>query len=172
MWICWPALSGAAPSGTIGSLSVGGNLTIASGVTVLAGLNRLLSPSNSVYTVAGLINHTGGGILKLINAGPLLQVGDKFTIFNQAFTNMAVVLPGFTVQNDLGVDGSVTVTAVTPLTITTTVTGNQLNLTWPSAWTGGVHLQSQTNPITRGLEPQLGHHSGNRRHQHLLDRNQ
>ena len=145
---------GAAPSGFVGSLSVGGNMTIASGVTILAGLNLALSPSNSVYTVTGSINYTSGGTLRLLNSGPFLQVGDKFTIFSQPVTNMAVVLPGFTVQNDLGVDGSITVTAVTPLTITTTTSGAggaTLNLSWPASWTGGVHLQSQTNGITKGL---------------------
>jgi hypothetical protein len=29
--------------------------------------------------------------------------------------------------------------------------GNQLNLSWPSAWIGGVHLQSQTNTLAVGL---------------------
>jgi autotransporter-associated beta strand protein len=146
---------GAAPSATIGSLTVGGSLTIASGVTVLAAVNRALSPSNSVYTVAGPINYTNGGTLKLINAGPLLQVGDTFTIFSQPVTNMTIVSPGFTVQNNLGVDGSVTVSAVAPLpTITATTSGaggTTLNLTWDANWTGGVHLQSQTNGITTGL---------------------
>jgi autotransporter-associated beta strand protein len=145
---------GAAPFGTIGSLSMSGNLTIASGVTVLAGLNRSSSPSNSVYTVGGIINHSGGGILKLINAGPLLQVGDKFFIFNQAVpNNVAILSPGFTVQNDLGTDGSVTVTDVAPApTISTTIgAGGLLTFTWPTNWIGGVHLQTQVNPITKGL---------------------
>jgi hypothetical protein len=111
-----------------------------------------LSPSNSVYTVSGLINHTGGGTLKLINAGPLLQLGDKFTIFNQPVTNMAIVSPGFTVQNNLGVDGSVTVTATqTAPTIVFSISGTNLVLSWPSNWIEGAHLQSQTNPITKGL---------------------
>jgi hypothetical protein len=130
-------------------------MTIASGVTVLAGLNRSLSPSNSVYTVTGLINYTNGGTLTLINGGPILQVGDTFTIFSQPVTNMTIVSPGFTVQNNLGVDGSVTVTtASSQPTITVTTSGaggTTLNLSWPANWTGGVHLQSQTNGITKGL---------------------
>ena len=146
---------GAAPSGSVGSLTVAGNLTIASGVTILAGLNRSVSPSNSVYTVTGTINYTGGGTLKLINGGPTLpQVGDKFTIFSQPVANMTIVSPGFTVANNLGVDGSVTVTTVQPApTITATVTnsGSQLNLSWPASWSGGVHLQSQTNGLSKGI---------------------
>ena len=142
---------GVAPAGSIGSLSVGTNLTIASGVTILADVNRSLSPSNSVYTVAGSINYTNGGTLRLLNFGPLLQVGDKFTIFSQPVTNMTIVSPGFTVQNNLAVDGSVTVTAASPPpAITASVSSGQLNLSWPVIWTGAF-LQGQTNKLTIGL---------------------
>jgi hypothetical protein len=93
--------------------------------------------------------------LKLINAGPAVQVGNKFTIFSQPVTGggtMTIVSPGFTVANNLAVDGSVTVTAVQPApTITSSVVGSQLNLSWPSAWTGGVHLQAQTNTLAVGI---------------------
>jgi hypothetical protein len=36
-------------------------------------------------------------------------------------------------------------------TITSSVVGNQLNLSWPASWTGGVHLQSQTNTLAVGI---------------------
>lgn len=146
---------GAAPSGAIGTLTVAGNLTIASGSTIMAGLDRSLSPSNSVYEVFGAIVHTSGGILRLINGGPALVVGDKFSIFSQPVPGgaaMTIVSPGFSVQNDLAVDGSVTVTGVLPPpTITATVTGTTLNLSWPSAWTGGVLVQVQTNTLAVGI---------------------
>jgi len=38
-----------------------------------------------------------------------------------------------------------------PPSITSAVSGNQLTLSWPSAWTGGVVLQSQTNKLGTGL---------------------
>jgi hypothetical protein len=120
----------------------------------LATLNKSLSPSNSLFSIAGSITNSNG-TLKLLNAGPSLVAGDTFTIFNQSVLNgvaMTIVSPGFTVKNNLAVDGSVMVTGVQPRPIiTTTVEGNQLNLSWPSAWTGGVILQSQANPITTGL---------------------
>jgi len=144
---------GAAPVGAIGSLTVAGDLTIVSGSTLLVGLDRSLSPSNSVFSAA-TITHTNGGILRLINGGPgLLSVGDKFNIFNVPVNNMTIVSPGITLQNDLAVDGSVTVTAVSPLPpITATVTGGTtLNLSWPADWTGGVLLQGQTNSLTVGI---------------------
>ena len=147
-------LAAAAP-GAIGSLTVAGDLTIVSGGTLSAGLDRSSSPSNSVYSAA-TITHTNGGIVRLINGGPALQVGDKFTIFNQAVTggaSMTIVSPGFSVQNNLAVDGSVTVNSVLPApTITATVAnGTNLNLSWPSTWTGGVFLQGQTNTLMVGI---------------------
>jgi autotransporter-associated beta strand protein len=145
---------GAAPSGQIGSLTVGTTLSISSGVTIMAGVNRSASPSNSVYTATGGINYTGGGTLKVVNGGPALQVGDKFFIFSTALASpMAIVSPGYTFQNDLTTDGSITVTAVAAApSITTTFTGvNQVTLTWQTNWIGGVHLQAQTNTLAQGL---------------------
>lgn len=137
---------------TVGVLEVSGLLTMYSG-TLVATLNTSLPQSNTLFSVAnGNIYY--GGTLKLINAGPQLKVGQKFTLFSLPVVGntVTIVSPGFSVQNDLAVDGSVTVTAVQPApTISATVTGSQLNLSWPAAWIGGVHLQSQTNTLAVGL---------------------
>jgi hypothetical protein len=106
--------------------------------------------------VTGAINNTAGSTLKVVNGGPALQIGDKFTIFNKTVAGMSVVSPGYTFQNDLAVDGSVTVTAFAPaptLTNTVSASGGQLTLTltWDAAWIGGVHVQAQTNALTVGL---------------------
>lgn len=139
--------------GSISMLEVQGPMTINSG-TVEASLNTALSPSNTVYSVLGGISLTSG-TLKLVNAGPPLVAGQKFTLFSLPVpggAGMTIVSPGFTVANNLALDGSVTVTALQPApTITTTFSGNQLTLSWPASWTGGVHLQSQTNSISKGL---------------------
>jgi autotransporter-associated beta strand protein len=139
-------------TGTVLTNFVAGSILIESGA-VEATLHRGLPQSNTVY-VAGTILSTGGG-LKLVNAGPALVIGDKFTIFNQAVSSgggMTIVSPGFTVQNNLAVDGSVTVTGIqSPPTISFTVSGGQLTLTWPASWTGGVLLQVQTNSVSKGL---------------------
>ena len=151
----------AAPAGSIGTLNVAGNLNIDSG-TVLITLHKGLSQSNSLVVVTNVAGGFAGGIivshgtLKLVNAGPALVNGDKFTIFSEPVTGgaaMTIVSPGFSVQNNLAVDGSVTVTAIQPPpTITTSVSGGtQLNLSWPSSWAGGVLLQGQTNSITKGI---------------------
>jgi fibronectin-binding autotransporter adhesin len=143
-------------TGSIGNVNVG-TMNIDSG-TVVASLNKAESPSNTTYTAATGINYTGGTLkLLLAGAGPALAPGDKFTIFSLAVTNgaaMPIVSPGFTVNNNLAVDGSVSIATVAPYppSITESVSGNQLTLTWPAAWTGGVHLQGQTNSYrTNGL---------------------
>jgi autotransporter-associated beta strand protein len=147
--------------GTIGTLTIQNNLLINSG-TVIATLNRLAIQSNSFIRLtneltltAGTATAAPGTSLKLLLSGPIPVVGEKYTIFSQPVSGgagMTMVTPGFTVSNDLAVDGSVTVTATNPApTITVTRTGNTLNLSWPAAWTGGVHLQAQTNALTRGL---------------------
>ena len=139
--------------GSIGPLSVAGSMNISSG-NVLVTLNKSLSPSNSLVSVGGTIN-SSGGTLELLNYGPAVVAGDKFTIFNQPVGGaaMTIVSPGFSVTNNLAVDGSVTVTDIAPpetATITPMLSGAQLTLSWPAAWTG-LHLQAQTNSLAVGL---------------------
>ena len=140
--------------GSISTLNVAGNMTISSG-SVLVTLNKSLSPSSSAVSVTGAITNSGG-TLKLLNFGPDVVVGDKFTLFNQPVGGgaaMTIVSPGFTVTNNLAVDGSVTVTVISPPgtgKITPILSAGQFNLSWPAAWIG-LHLQSQTNPLTIGL---------------------
>jgi autotransporter-associated beta strand protein len=139
--------------GSVSTLSISNDLNISSG-TVVAALNKSLSPSNTMFVVAGAINRAGGS-LQLVNYGPPLVVGDKFTIFNKAVAggaNMPIVATGFTVNNNLGVDGSVTVATVTSVTspaITNSILGGNLTLTWPSGT--GLSLQVQTNSLATGL---------------------
>jgi hypothetical protein len=112
-----------APGGfhSVGTLTVGSNLNFSSG-TVLMTLNKALAQSNSFVSMtnvntssAGAINYSGG-TLQLINVGPTLTVGDKFVLFSKAISGGAGIpittLGGFTVNNNLGVDGSVTIATV------------------------------------------------------------
>jgi len=138
--------------GTVGTLSVGGSLNITSG-TLLVTLNEALSPSNSTVTVAVTTAITGS-TLKLLNYGPSLKVGDTFTIFSGPVTGITtIVSPGYTFANNLATDGSVKVTAVAPpgSTLTSSVSGGNLNLAWPADLTG-LNLQVQTNTLAVGLK--------------------
>ena len=138
--------------GTVGNLSVGGSLNMTSG-TLLVTLNEASSPSNSTVTVAITTSITSS-TLKLLNYGPSLHVGDTFTIFSGPVTGITtIVSPGYTFANNLATDGSVKVTAVAPpgTTLTSTVSGGNLNLTWPADLTG-LNLQVQTNTLAVGLK--------------------
>jgi hypothetical protein len=140
--------------GSVSTLNVFGNLNISSG-TVVAALNKSLVASNTTFVVSNALARTGGS-LQLVNYGPALVVGDKFTIFNKAVTGGAgttIVSTGFTVNNNLAVDGSVTVASVvaaTPPTLTNSVSGGNYHLSWPSGT--GLNLYAQTNTLSAGLK--------------------
>lgn len=140
--------------GSIGTLTIGGGLNVGSG-TVMAALNQSATPSNTLYQVAGTIGYTGG-TLKLVNYGPTPANGARFKIFSQAVSggnSAAIISPGFTVANNLATDGSVTVNGVQQAgsnKITPSISGGQLSLSWPPAWTG-LHLQVQTDAPGQGL---------------------
>jgi autotransporter-associated beta strand protein len=145
---------------SLGKLTIGGNLNIDSG-TLVATLNKSLAQSNTVVQITNFVNATTGtiiatgGTLKLLNAGPLPAVGEKYYIFSEPVTggnSLTIVSPGFTVQNNLSTDGSVTITGVSPApSLTASLSGTSLTLSWPAAYTGGVHVQSMTNSLAKGL---------------------
>src|SRR5262249_6139377 len=101
----------------VGTLTIGGNLNIAGNLSMA--LNKSLAVSNSsvsmtnIFTsTSGSINYTSGS-LQLINVGPTLKVGDRFVLFSKPVAGMSVGPMGnFTVNNNLAVDGSVTVATV------------------------------------------------------------
>jgi fibronectin-binding autotransporter adhesin len=135
-----------AAAGTVGALAAG-NVNIDSGAVSFA-LNKSLSPSsNTVITVAGSINATGGSV-KLVNVGPQLAAGDKFTLFSAAVVGGSVLtITGANTawQNNLELDGSITAVTVTntvtvntnPPALRVVVSGGTLSLAWPTnlGWT-------------------------------------
>jgi autotransporter-associated beta strand protein len=142
-----------AAGSSVGALTAFNNLNI-SGGTVQVSLDKTRSDITSYLFVITAVNYTNG-TLKLINVGPALTVGDTFQISYLPVVRgnaMPIVSPGFTVTNHLGDDGTVVVTGVTASVakVTTTVSGGQLTLSWPSAWTG-LNLQVQTNTLAKGL---------------------
>jgi len=139
--------------GTVTTFTAAGAINISAGTVDIA-LNTSLPQSNTLYAASGIINYTGG-TLQLVNSGPALVPGEKFTIFNQPITNTTVTIlsPGFTVTNNLNVDGSVSIaTVAAPGTekITATTSGGQIHLSLPAAFTG-LNLQVQTNAPGKGL---------------------
>jgi autotransporter-associated beta strand protein len=151
---------GSAAAGAVSTLtSTNSSMNISSG-TVLVTVNKSLAQSNSVFVVTNVV--ATGGTLKLVNYGSAFVPGDRFVVFTQTGgaglpvtggNLITVTAPGVTSwNNNLNTDGSVTVgtVATAPPHLTATKTGASLNLSWPAAWLG-IHLQSQTNTLAKGL---------------------
>jgi len=132
-----------------GALDIGGNMIVE--------INKSLAQSNDFVNASSTLQKTGSGTLTVVNLGPALSAGDKFTLFSQPVTGGAgftVTGAGATWQNDLATDGSITALTVAPpagpTNITYTLTGNQLTLNWPASHTGWI-LQAQTNSRAIGI---------------------
>jgi fibronectin-binding autotransporter adhesin len=145
-----------------GSLTAIGTLTASGGVSlagdVLIKVNKSVSPSNDLTVVTGTLANSGTGNITVTTNLPgatVLALGDTFKIFNQPVVNGSAMtvsgaLPaGLAWQNNLEVDGSISVVngTVTPPTLGVSQSGNVLTFTW----TGAFKLQSQTNSLSTGL---------------------
>ncbi|HWH68989.1 MAG TPA: hypothetical protein VNT26_06375, partial [Candidatus Sulfotelmatobacter sp.] len=145
-----------APGGALGTLTINNSLVLG-GTTVMeiARNGGVLSSDQ----VAGLNQVTYGGTLIVTNRGSeQLQIGDTFKLFaasSYAGTFANIVVPGpYTWANKLAIDGTIQVTGAgiptTPTNLVTVVTGNTLDISWPSNYTGW-RLEAQTNSLSVGL---------------------
>lgn len=127
--------------------------------TVVLELNRTNSPnSDRVAVSSGTLNY--GGVLLLANAGPALQAGDSFQLFQAGgitgwFASLSLPPLGSNLTwntNNLG-SGLLSVVqtvATNPTDISYTTGTGTLTLSWPADHTGW-RLQAQTNNPTTGL---------------------
>jgi autotransporter-associated beta strand protein len=151
-----------------GSLTVSSNITL-NAINMNVTLNRTNSPNCGQLAAAGVSTITvNGGTLTITNAGNDLVTGDVFHIFNKAsignftVTNLpasnALNTISYVFTNKLAIDGTLVVLQgapavnLTPTNITTSVSGNILTVSWPADHIGW-RLQSQTNPLSTGLNP-------------------
>jgi autotransporter-associated beta strand protein len=150
------------PGSSVGTLTVSGNVTL--GGTLLMELDRTNSPANCDQLVSsgGIISY--GGVLSVTNIGPALQAGDTFQLFSSAvsgFSGFAIATTDasgsvYTWTNKVSQNGSIQVLSVAPpvnpvpTNITVSVSGGNLNLSWPADHTGW-SLQAQTNVLGTGL---------------------
>ncbi len=154
------AVGGALTKG-VGTLSVSGSIALNG--TVNMDLNRTATPTADRINAASFSG--SGATLNITNLGPTLVTGDTYQLFSGPVTAFSVVnLPAanadnsvtYVWENRIAIDGSIKVTSggspvdPTPTNITSTVVGNQLQLSWPSSHTGWT-LQAQTNAINVGL---------------------
>jgi hypothetical protein len=149
-------LAPGAAVGSIGTLTINTNLIF--GGRLVFDVNKSHSPSNDFVVVTGALTNTGSGgvgvgTLAVSNLGPALVVGDRFTFFSKPMENGAAVIvsgAGATWANNLAVDGSITVTAISRLALGVNRTGNSLQFSWNTSL-GACKLQAQTNNLNTGL---------------------
>lgn len=154
-----------APGATLGTLTVSGAVTMAPNSVTIMELNRTNAPATNDMLVAAAI--TADGALTVTNLGPALQAGDTFKLFSVPVTGFtSVVLPPTFVQNGvtnnyvwtnrLAIDGTIRVLTglvpvnTTPTNITSSITGGNLTMSWPTDHTGW-RLEVQTNSLSVGI---------------------
>jgi len=141
----------------VGTLTFGGNLTLNAASTNSFAVTTVGGVSNSV-TVSGTLN-PNGSVIK-ITSGTSLAVG-TYTLFNYTgisgsfnATPVFDVAPAATASIvDTG-SGQINLVIATPgpsgpASITNSISGSTLSLTWPAGQ--GWRLVSQTNDLTTGL---------------------
>jgi len=149
-----------APGMSAGELTISGNLVLAGNSTVAMELDTSAAPTSDRITATAMTG--GAATLTVTNIGPLLSVGQSFTLFSPAIAGLSWagtvsdVYADYTFTDNIAVDGTIEVATVTPkfpltpTNITWSVSGGNLNLGWPTSYTGWV-LQTQTNPLNVGL---------------------
>ncbi len=138
--------------GSVDTLNVGRQLNISNGI-VYVSVNKTMPQQSTYYNVSQGLIEASNATLEVINYGPALQAGDTFTVFNQLVLSDALfkfISPGVAFTDNQ--DGTITVASVATgkPTVTATFAGGQLNMSWPSVWTG-LHVQVQTNTLAKGL---------------------
>jgi hypothetical protein len=146
-----------AAGASIGTLTINSNLTL-SGVVAVE-VNTSASPSNDLIVATGVISNAATASVIVSNLGPALAIGQKFQIFSGPVisgTAMTVSGGGVNWTNNLETDGSISVLSVissvntNTFTIGTTVSGGNLNLSWPPDRLGW-KVQIQTKSLSTGL---------------------
>ena len=136
-----------APGTSIGALTISNSLNLL-GVTVM----ELNAAARTNDIVRGLTTVSYGGTLVLSNLAGTISASNAFKLFSAngyvgAFTALTPANPGGGLAwntNTLRTDGTLRVVSTLPTTITNTLSGNLLGLSWPADHIGW-RLQVQTN---------------------------
>jgi autotransporter-associated beta strand protein len=145
-----------APGGSIGTLTIGGNLVLNATSTNIFEVDGS-TPTNDVVALGGTVTY--GGVLQVVPTGSFTN-GQTFILFSGAgatdLSNFGsiVVNPPMSGTNFTFTNGVLTAVVVPtgpsgPATLTNSVSGGVLSLSWPGGQ--GWRLQMQTNSLTVGL---------------------
>jgi autotransporter-associated beta strand protein len=142
-----------APGAGIGTLTISGNLTLNAGSTNAFEVDGT-GPANDMVAAGASVTY--GGVLNIVPTGTFSS-GQTFTLFSgggaASASNFSSIAGspgsglGFTFTN--GVLSVVTTGPSGPATITNSVSGGVLSLSWPAGQ--GWRLQMQTNSLATGL---------------------
>jgi len=145
------------PGASIGTLTLGSSLSLGGTSTTVMEVNKT-SMTSDLVTTPSTITYSGTLVLK--NLSGTLQPGDTFTLFTAgtrtgSFSSVVSQTPNQTVTWDvsqLTVNGTVKVASAiaAPVTLSSVVSGGNLNFTWPANQIGW-QLQHQLNPLTIGI---------------------
>jgi fibronectin-binding autotransporter adhesin len=141
------------PGASIGTLTISNALTLTG--NVLIEVNKDLAQSNDVVNVTGGLAY--GGTLTGVNIGTTpLVAGDSFQVFPAGGSGNVSLAgsPGaglsWSFNPATGVLSVVGGVSTTPPHLTNSVSGGNLNLSWPADHLGW-RLETQTNPRSIGL---------------------
>jgi len=143
-----------APGGGLAALTVNGGVTLQPGSTTFLEISKS-SLTNDQLVAGGALNY--GGTLVVTNLGGTLVVGDSFKLFragsfNGAFaSNSLPSLPAGFGWNTAALGGGIIkVIPATPTNLVWSVSGTNLNFSWPQSYTGW-RLLMQTNHLANGI---------------------
>jgi autotransporter-associated beta strand protein len=155
------AIGGGDNSG-IGTFTVGGNLTLNGNGWFR--VNRS-GPQSDKVSVTGTAANIGTGTITVTNLGSALQIGDTFTLFNQAVTGGAALAVtntggGILWSNGLAVNGKISVlgyassiTTITnsPVIQQITLSGSNIILTGTNGQTSGTAYLLMTTNVANSI---------------------
>lgn len=143
-----------APGAGIGVLTASNNVTLQSGGTAVMEISKT-PQTNDQLRVAGTL--TLGGTLVVTNLAGTLAGGERFKLFQAGTISGSFgsnSLPALNVGlawNTANLsNGILSVVQTTPTNLTWSVTGTNLNFSWPQGYTGW-RLLMQTNNLANGI---------------------
>lgn len=152
----------------VGTFTVNGNLAFNG--NLLMNVNTTNgAQTNSYCVVGGTLSRSGAGTVTVVNLGPTLVVGQKFTLFNKPVPSGAAMTvsgggTGVTWLNNLAADGSISVASVgpapKPVINNFSLSGTTLNLTATNGSAGATWTLLQSTNVSVPISQWITNRTG------------